>query len=60
MCVCVCVRHSQRRQVGQCVEGSGKDGTQLVVIEREQTDVDQACEAAIVDTADLVVPQHPT
>lgn len=43
----------------QCVEGSGCDGGQLVIVERQQADVVQPREAVVVDAADLVVPQHP-
>lgn len=40
----------------QRVEGSGSDCGQLVVVQREQTDIMKACETVVVDTADLVVP----
>jgi hypothetical protein len=54
MCVLQC------REVGQCVEGPRHYGVELVVIERQQADVGQTSEAAVMDTADTVVPQHPT
>lgn len=53
------VRVSQGGEGLQRVEGSGRDGGQLVVVEREQADVVQPREAVVVDAADLVVPQHP-
>lgn len=43
----------------QRVEGSGRDGGQLVVVEGQQAHVVQPREAVVVDAADLVVPQHP-
>lgn len=50
---------SQGGESLQSVESSGCDGGQLVVVQRQQADVVQPCEAVIVDAADLVVPQHP-
>lgn len=41
------------------VEGSGGDGGQLVVVQRQQPDVVQPCETVVMDAADLVVSQHP-
>lgn len=41
------------------VEGSGSDGGQLVVVQRQQPDVVQPCETVVMDAADLVVSQHP-
>lgn len=41
------------------VEGSGSDGGQLVVVQRQQPDVVQPRETVVMDAADLVVPQHP-
>lgn len=55
----VYARVSQSGEGLQCVEGSGSYRGQLVVVQRQQTDVMQPCEAVIVNTADLVVPQHP-
>lgn len=43
----------------QCVKGSRSDGGQLVVIEGQQANIVQPGEAAVVDTVDSVVPQHP-
>lgn len=45
--------------MGQRVEGAGQDAAQLVVVQRQQADVGQSREAAVVDAADPVVPQHP-
>lgn len=55
----VYARVSQGGEGLQSVEGSGSDRGQLVVVQRQQTDVVQPCETVVVDTADLVVPQHP-
>jgi len=55
----VYTRASQGGESLQSVEGSGSDCGQLVVVERQQTDVVQPCETVVVDAADLVVPQHP-
>lgn len=52
-------RVSQGGESLQSIEGSGSDRGQLVVVQRQQTDVVQPCETVIVDTADLIVPQHP-
>lgn len=57
--MCECGRILQSGQSLEGVEGSGCDCGQLVVVQRQQTDVVKPCEAVIVDTADLVVPQHP-
>lgn len=52
-------RVSQGGEGLQRVEGPGSDRGQLVVVQRQQTDVVQPCETVVVDAADLVVPQHP-
>ncbi len=57
--VCVYARVSQGGESLQSVEGSGSDRGQLVVVQRQQADVVQPRETVVVDTADLVVPQHP-
>lgn len=57
-----CIDYARVSQGGeglQCVKGSGSDRGQLVVVQRQQTDVVQPRETVIVDTADFVVPQHP-
>lgn len=54
----VYARLSQGGEGLQSVEGSGSNGGQLVVVQRQQADVVQPCETVVVDTADLVVPQH--
>lgn len=43
----------------QCVKGARSNCADLVVVQGEQADVAQPCEAVIVDAADAVVPQHP-
>lgn len=55
----VYARVSQGGEGLQSVEGSRSDGGQLVVVQGEQTDVVKPCETVVVDTADLIVPQHP-
>lgn len=57
--VCVCASVSQGGEGLQSVEGSRSDRGQLVVVQRQQADVVQPRETVVVDTADLVVPQHP-
>lgn len=52
-------RSLQGGKVQQCVEGSRHDRRKLVVIERKQTDVLKASEAAVVDATDEIVPEHP-
>lgn len=52
-------RDSQRRERVQRVEGAGRHGGDLVVIQREQADRAQPCEAVIAHTAHPVAPQHP-
>lgn len=49
----------QRRERMQRVEGAGCHGGDLVVIQREQADRAQPCEAVISHTAHPVAPQHP-
>lgn len=58
--MCVCLRVSQCGEGLQGIKGSRSNGGQLVVIQREQTDVVQPRETVVVDATDLVVPQHPT
>lgn len=55
----MCSRSSQRGEGLQCVEGSRGDGGELVVVQGQQSHVVEAGEAVVMDTADLVVPQHP-
>lgn len=56
--MCVEIWLVQGREALQRVEGSGCDGGQRVVVERQQTDVVQAREAVVVDAADPIVAQH--
>lgn len=48
--------HLQRGEGLERVEGSRGDGSDLVVVEREEATLAQACEAVVVDAADAVVP----
>lgn len=43
----------------QGIKGAGCHGSDLVVIQREQADRAQACEAVVPHTAHTVAPQHP-
>lgn len=56
---CVYVKISQGGEGLQCVEGSGGDCGQLVVVQRQQSHVVEPRKTVVMDTADLVVPQHP-
>lgn len=56
-CVLQCVR-SQRGQGVQSVKGSGVDGGDLVVVERQEAHWAQPDKAAVAHTADSVAPQH--
>lgn len=49
----------QRRERMQRVEGAGCHSGDLVVIQRQQTDRAQPCEAVVSHTAHPVAPQHP-
>lgn len=53
------LRSSQGGEGLKRAEGPRSDAGQLVVVQRQQADVVQPCEAVVVDAADLVVPQHP-